>query len=515
MGHNVNNKEEALPMTLKKTNIIPVFIFLILAVFLIGCEDPRMQVVGDRAFITDPDTPVLGVEVRAAMDEQKIALNFRWESSKEFAGQFHDLVGFDGAKWERLGGDRGLDEDRLTIMFEDPRRPIKGFSNTGCYASCHVDLRSMPETTGDSRHYVLAEGDDEVDAFGLDMWHWRGGRSGPMGYAEDTYVSKGKFETVYNGRKRDSLGSPPTNWVRDRGDRQREDQPLHVGEWKGAGLPRFVFNPEKAAFRNYFLADEKGSLIKSKEQLMAIESLDYVPLKVIYQDLDFDPVDKTNAIDVLYLLYLANDMERPEFRPGWEEYWADQLGVTTAQQAAAMLDDIIGRLEQGAMITRSVGFIYDSSQHDITSKRAFDYQNNIWNVTLYRDLSTGNELVDDVDLAGLLEKTVYNMAFAVHDISAGRLWHHISLPYTLGNDESTADIKTQKVNKVDEVNWSDIEPLKSGLYLPGQVSLQHLTSPDKHRAGASFLLQLRCQNCHTLDDIHGVANKSRQYYIHP
>jgi len=203
------------------------------------------------------------------------------------------------------------------------------------------------------------------------------------------------------------------------------------------------------------------------------------------------------------------------FSPDWEEYWADQLDVTTAQQAGAMLDDIVGRLEQGALITRSVGFIYDSSQHDITSKRAFDYQNNTWNVTLYRDLSTGNEFFDDVDLSGLLEKTVYSMAFSVHDISAGRLWHHISLPYTLGNDESSADIKAHKVNNVDEVNWADIEPLQSGLYLPGQVSMQHLTSPDKHRAGSSFLLQLRCQNCHTLDDIHGVANKSRQYYSHP
>ena len=71
------------------------------------------------------------------------------------------------------------------------------------------------------------------------------------------------------------------------------------------------------------------------------------------------------------------------------------------------------------------------------------------------------------------------------------------------------------VDDVASVDGAAIEPLKSALYLPGQVSLQHLTSPDKHRAGASFLLQLRCQNCHTLDDIHSVANKSRQYYIKP
>ncbi|WP_045218633.1 ethylbenzene dehydrogenase-related protein [Desulfonatronum thioautotrophicum] len=498
-----------------KMKILAIIGILSLAVVLFGCEDPRMHMVGDRAMITDPDAPVLGVEVRAAMDQERIALNFRWESSKEFAGQFHDLVGYDGEKWERLRGAQGIDEDRLSIMFEDPRRPIKGFANTGCYAACHVDLRSMPETLGDSRHYVLAETDADVDAFGLDMWHWRGGRSGPMGYAEDTYISKGKFGTVYNGRKRDSLGSPPTNWVRERGDRQREDQPLHIGEWNGAGLPRFVFNPNKVSFGNYFLADEAGRLINSREQLTAITTMDFIPLKVIYQDLDFDPVDKTNAVDVLYLLFLANDMERPNFRPGWEEYWAEQLGVHTAEEAVAMLDDIVAKMEPGALITRSVGFIYDSSQHDIVSERDFDFVNNIWNLTLYRDLSTGFELVDDVDLAGLLGEIVYNMAFAVHDISAGRLWHHISFPYTLGNAESHADIKAIMVDEVSSVDWSGIEPLKSALYLPGQVSLQHLTSPDKHRAGASFLLQLRCQNCHTLDDIHGVANKSRQFHIQP
>lgn len=500
-------------MTVRKINLMAPIFFLFVA--MAGCEDPRKHVVGDRAPIIDPDAPVLGVEVRAAMDQNRIALNFRWESTKEFAGQFHDLVAYDGAKWERLTGEHGLDEDRLSIMIEDPRRPVKGFANTGCYVACHVDLRSMPKTTGDSRHYVLAETEAELDTFGLDMWHWRGGRSGPMGYAEDTYISKGGLGMVYNGRKRDVLTSAPTNWVREQGDRLREDQPLHAGEWKGTSLPRFVFNPRKVSFRNYFLADERGQVITSREQLMAIESLDYVPLKVIYQDLSFDREDKTNAIDMLYLLYLAGELERPNFTPEWENHWAQQLDVATLEEAVALLDDIVQNLEKGALVTRSVGFIYDSSQHDVRSERNFDYVNNVWNVTLHRQLSTGYELLDDVGLKGLLNGTVYNMAFAVHDISAGRLWHHVSFPVTLGGQNSTADIKTWKVDDVSLVNWAEMEPWKSGLYLPGQVSLQHLTSPHKHRAGASFLLEMRCQNCHTVDDIHGVANKSRQYHIKP
>lgn len=496
--------------------MILVCIFVVPAIVLLtSCKDHQKMMVGDRAPVTDPETPVLGMEVRAAYDGQRAALNFRWESSKGFAGQFHDLVAFNGEKWDRLRGAEGIDEDRVTLMIEDPRRPIKGFENMGCYISCHADLRSMPETTGDSRHYVLADSEAEIDAFALDMWHWRGARSGPMGYAEDTFVSMGKYGTEYNGRKRDVPGTPPTNWVRDGGDRLLEDQPLSAGKWKNVDLPRFVFDPKKVAFKNYFLADERGNLLKSKEALMTIESLDYIPLKVIYQDYDYDSEDKVNSIDILYLLYLAGAAERPNYNPLWEEYWSKQLGVASADQAKAMLDDILEKLTPGAMITRSVSFIYKSSQHDIRSKREFDYKNNTWTVTLYRDLSTGEELRDDVDLSGLVKGAVYNLAFAVHDISAGRLWHHISFPTKLGNKESRAEIKAHQVDDVAAVDWADIEAFKTGVYLPGTVSLQHLTSPGKHRAGASFIMQMRCMNCHTLDDIHGVDQKSRKYVTLP
>lgn len=497
----------------KRITILAMF----LVILVMGCEDPRKITVGDRGPISHPQTPVLGIEVRAAMDQERIALNFQWESSKTFAGQFRNLIAFDGEKWAQVPDPENFEEDRLSIMFEDPQKPVKGFDSVGCYISCHMDMNEMPLNTKDSRHYVLADGDEDVNAFGLDMWHWRGARSGPMGYAEDTYVSRGKFQTEYAGRKRDSLGTPPTNWVRAKGDRLREDQPLEGGVWKGAPLPRFVFNPPKVVFKNYFLADETGKLITTRDALTAIESLDYIPMKVIYQDYDFDSEDKVNAIDVHYLLYLAGDMERPDYTPGWEAFWTDQLGITTPDQATALLDDIVKKMEPGARITRTVGFIYDSSQHDITSTREFDYRNNIWTVTLLRDLKTGNDddLMDDVDLSGLLKETVYNMAFSVHDISAARLWHHISLPYKLGNQASAAEIKVIPVTDVSGVNWDEIDPFKTAVYMPGAVGLQHLTSPGKHRAGASFLFQLRCQNCHTLDDIQSVANKSRQYIVLP
>ena len=308
---------EVFPMNFNKTQAIPFYVFLALmaVTFLSGCEDPRKIPTGAHITINDPDFPVLGVEVRAVFDQERIAMNFRWESSKNFAGQFRNLIAYDGGKWSRVSEHENMEEDRLTVMFEDPRSPVKGFANTGCYISCHSDMNEMPKNTGDSRHYVLAEDDADVDTFGLDLWHWRGARSGPMGYAEDTYVSKGTFQAEYAGCKRDELNTPPTDWIRDRGDRLREDQPLHVGRWKGYGLPRFVFNPEKVTFGNYFLADEEGILVKSREQLMAIESMDYMSMKVVYQDYEFDPDDKVNAIDVLYLLYIAGTVDRPHFKP--------------------------------------------------------------------------------------------------------------------------------------------------------------------------------------------------------
>ena len=455
------------------------------------------------------------VFVRAVYSDDEIALRFSWVSTKEYGGQFHDFVRFDGEGWDRLPSGERINEDRIAIMFEDPNLPVEWFPTAGCYAGCHSDMNTMPEQPLDSegdpldtRHYFPASEAAPAGEFAVDMWHWRGGRSGPMGYAEDTWIRYGERDTGEQGRRRDNAGEIPTNWVRADGDRFYENQSWG-GDlmWNDLMLPRFVFNPEKSGFGHYFLADDSGSAFTTPQQVLdGVQDINYVSQLIIYQDLAFDPVDKVNSIDVMYLLYMVGAMDEPEdFRGDWAAYWANQTGVVDAEGAAALLDDIVSEMKEGVMVTRSVGFIYDSSQHDIRAARDFDYNNNIWTVTLYRNLTTPQAGSDDVDLAGLANGVDFNLAFAMHDIGSGGKTHFISFPYTLGNADTNANIKAMMVEDVWAADWATIEPFFTVVYSPDEmIAVEILLDTELHE-GADSLDIFKCQSCHTIDFVGGLG----------
>jgi hypothetical protein len=455
------------------------------------------------------------VFVRAIYSGDEIALRFSWVSTKVYAGQFHDFVRFDGEAWDRLPSAERIEEDRVSIMIEDPNIPNEWFPTTGCYAGCHSDMNTMPDqpvgadgNVVDTRHYFLASEEAPAGGFAVDMWHWRGGRSGPMGYAEDTWVRYGERDTGEQGRRRDNAGAAPTNWVRADGDRFYEDQNWG-GDlmWNDVMLPRFVFNPEKSGFNNYFLADSDGNAFTTPQQVLdGVRDINFVSQLIIFQDLAFDPVDKVNAIDIMYLLYMAGAMDEPEdFRGDWAAYWAEQTGVEDAEGAAAMLDGIVSAMAEGVMVTRSVGFIYDSSQHEIRSTRDFDYDNGIWTVTMYRSLTTPLAGSEDVDLSGLEGGVRYNMAFAMHDIGKGGKTHFISFPYTLGSADSDANVKAMMVDNVWDAEWAAIEPFYTVVYSPdAMIAIEFLLNKEQHE-GADSMDIFKCQRCHTIDFEEGLG----------
>ena len=448
------------------------------------------------------------VFIRAAYSDDEIALRISWRSDKPYPGQFHDFVIFGGEDWARMSSSARIQEDRLAVMFESPNVPAEYFTTTGCYAACHADMNTMPDQPVnaegapiDTRHYLLATEENPAGSFGLDMWHWRGGRSGPMGYAEDTWVRYGERDTGEQGRRRDNQGDAPTNWLREGGDRLYENQNWG-GDliWNETILPRFVFNPEKSGFNNYFLADADGNAFTDVDQVYAtVDNVDYVSLLVIYQDLDFDPVDKVNSIDVLYLLYMAGEIDEPEYNNDWAGYWAAQTGVNDADSAIAMLDDIVSGMEDGVMVTRSVGFIYESSQHEIRATRDFDFDEGVWTVTMYRSLSVPRADAEDVDLAALANGVVYNMAFSIHDVMRGGATHYVSFPTTMGNAASNGNIKAVMVDNVWDVDWAMVEPLETAVYPSGMMaSLQWLLDKEVHE-GADNVDIFKCQRCHEVD----------------
>jgi len=456
------------------------------------------------------------VVVQAVYDGDQIALRFTWMSTKEYAGQFHDFVQFKEGEWNRLPSAERVEEDRIALMIDNPQQPVPGFTTMGCYVACHSDLVNMPGQLLDADgnkveadHYVLAPEGAEAGAYALDMWHWRGGRSGVMGYAEDTWVSTGLFEAGALGRQRDNA-SGPTNWLREKGDRLREDQTWggDVLVWKDTLLPRFVFNPAKSGFNNYFLADANGNAFTDVQVLLAsIEDITYRSNLIVYQDLAFDPIDKVNSIDIMYLLVTAGAVEAPEYNSDWAAYWAAQTGVADAAAAEAMLDDIASKMADGVMVTRAVNFIFPSSQHDVSSTRDFDYENNIWTVTLIRDLTTATVGVDDVDFASLASGVKFPFAFAVHDIGKGSQTHFISFPYALGNESTDADVVAIMVDSISSVDWTLVPTFQTKVFAPPTTHAYENLLDKGFHMGADRMEERNCQACHAIDLEKGPVEK--------
>ena len=459
--------------------------------------------------------------VRAAFDEDTVAFRVSWGSHAKtvpaglastgqvYPGHFHDLLRHDGTKFDRLPSATRLQEDRVSFMIEDPARPTAGFAAAGCYMACHADLKSGAD------HHVI-----ESSTF-LDHIHWRGARSGPMGYAEDAWVSPA-------GRERDAAETPPSAWIRAAGDRLREDQSALANTQHdlAEGLPRFVFNRGKSlpggfVIPRFFLAKTDGRLVTDPwAELPQIQDLtENRSLLVVFQDREFDPIDKVNAVDVGYLVYIAaggtlhlpahlQATGTPEFLT-WASFWGEELGIaanpndpSASAAAGQMLTDIHAEWdvesERQALVTRSVGFIYDSDQHDVATTRRFDADQGTWIVTLFRKLST--ESLNDTDLAGLRTGSSYNLAFALHDVGDGANSHHISFAYKLGAG-AAADIRANQVSDVTSVDWSGIPAFATRVFQPGgQVTLDELKDPDFH-PGASRVEERPCRNCHEPDDM--------------
>lgn len=448
------------------------------------------------------------VRVQVAYDDTYAAFKFVWKSQsktmpsgfantgKKYPGQFHDMFRHNGTNFDRLPSGERMDEDRVSFMIDKYVQGVPGFANATCAITCHTNM--------DSHHLNTPNK--------LDHWHWRGGRSGPMGYAEDAAIDDKE-------RIRDNAGSPPTKFTRSGGDRLRENQVALTGTGHPVltdGFPRFVFNKGKTMSGNYtipayFITDINNNLVT--DPYTGLPSITDVSvnrsLLVVYQDMTFDPVDKVNALDLGYLVYVATsqvdhlpahlqDEASTEFS-AWRHYWAVQSGidVTAASQALVKLNEIhqewIGS-NKNAMVTRSVGFIYNSDQHDIKSVHSYDPDRNEWSVTLYRRLSTNSDR--DADLTGIGSGVKYAFGFAIHDVGGGAISHNISMSYIVSNEDD-ADIKARRLLDVRNADWNKV-PYMDSYYIKTSLYSQWNAEWLKSSAhpGAGMLGTASCRSCH-------------------
>lgn len=228
-----------------RRSVLPIASVLFLGGLLASWATHGTGVVRDdpERNIAIPDTLTVPLQVQAAYNDTTMFMRYRWPAEKP--GIFHDVLVYQDGKWVKKGGGvpgsnpDGLHEDRVAMMLDDGSVPE--FSRYGGYIAIGAGLAGLTtEAPEEVTKYLpatrnrLGAWDDmapeDVQArlrqagYFLDLWHWRGGRTNPLGYSDDQYV----------GAKRGGDGGKSaygTNWD------------------KKTSQPKVMFNPEVAGFR--------------------------------------------------------------------------------------------------------------------------------------------------------------------------------------------------------------------------------------------------------------------------
>ena len=209
--------------------------------------------------ISIPDELNMPLQVQAAYNDERIFFRYRWPA--EQAHVYHDMLRYEDGEWIRHGSSMpgpnpdGTYEDRVAMLVDDGGVPDFGryggyitvgdqmrfFSDSASPAevSAHPHLgqqlgqsdvrKYLPDTRTDRGDWRSVADADVLAAqreagYFLDLWHWRAGRSNPIGVSDDQWV----------GEYRNSdAGSGPytTNWDSE------------------SDRPRWMLDPEKTGQR--------------------------------------------------------------------------------------------------------------------------------------------------------------------------------------------------------------------------------------------------------------------------
>ena len=111
--------------------------------------------------------------------------------------------------WKKLvdpklspGDDNVYYEDKWAMLWPIDNS-VKGFDQAGCMVACHVG-----EGKPFGNKYTASPGEM------LDMWHYKGGRTGPLGHVDDQYCDATRFDAQRSpnaGRKSDPGGPEYAN----------------------------------------------------------------------------------------------------------------------------------------------------------------------------------------------------------------------------------------------------------------------------------------------------------------
>ena len=377
-----------------------------------------------------PKELTMPLQVKAAYNDREMFFRYRWPARQPSI--YHDMLKFEGGKWVRFGASvagpqpQGIYEDRVTMLVDDGSVPE--FARYGGYVA-----------VGDRMRFFTNEAKpDEVKAH--------------------PYLGQ--------KRKQTEVGKylPATR--------------SNINDWASVVPEDQLASLRKAG---YFLdlwhwRAHRSSPIDVSDDQYVFELRSGDAGRGPFAD-NWDP-DKQQPRFML-------DPEKTGRRSlNWDDLIQRKLGfddVYFISEATAVPFDAGYAWKNGDTIPRRLLRPGDGSHGDIKVAGKARWQDGYWDVTLTRAMDTGS-LVDDKIM---VDKRVYNLAFAVHRDSLGSRWHYVSLPVTLGLGRDAELIAARFEG--DAPQWQ--QPWYNLiLFYPGQVSWPHLNSAkhagaDKIKAG--------------------------------
>ncbi|MBW6506437.1 MAG: hypothetical protein K0B00_06770 [Rhodobacteraceae bacterium] len=181
--------------------------------------------------ISIPDQLTVPFQVQAAYNDTTMFFRYRWPAARP--GILHDVLRYEDGKWITEGAGvpgsdpNGMHEDRVAMMLDDGSVPE--FSRYGGYITIGAGLEGLTDEAPEvvtkylpATRNQLGQWDDMApdgtlatlrDAgYFLDLWHWRGGRSNPVGQADDQNISTGRDgdagSASYSTNFDNALGQP-------------------------------------------------------------------------------------------------------------------------------------------------------------------------------------------------------------------------------------------------------------------------------------------------------------------
>lgn len=177
--------------------------------------------------ISIPQDLTVPLQIRVAYNETTIHFQYRWPAKR--AHVIHDALRFEKGKWVTYGKavagpePHGLHEDRVAMMVDDGRVPefgryggfvtignrLDGFSGDlktkdveahpyfGKIRGQDAATKYLPATRTDPADWGAVQPEERLAqlrkaGYFLDLWHWRGDRGGPIGFADDQLVAESR-----------------------------------------------------------------------------------------------------------------------------------------------------------------------------------------------------------------------------------------------------------------------------------------------------------------------------------